>query len=76
MSTPAEESQAPASFSWSIDKHWSPNVVLSMVTGPFLMGLIGAHALVEGLTQLGIASEEFFRGERLPSIPTGSKEMP
>ncbi|MBE7380769.1 MAG: hypothetical protein F6J95_005100 [Leptolyngbya sp. SIO1E4] len=45
-------------------------MVVSMVTGPFLVGLIGAQAIAESLTQLGLASEEFFRGERLPILPT------
>lgn len=52
------------------DKHLLPNVVLSIVTGPFLLGLISARMAAESLTQLGQASEEFFRGERLPSLTT------
>lgn len=47
----------------------APTVLLSIMTGPLLLGLIGAKAVADGLTQLGIASEEFFRGERLPSLP-------
>ena len=45
-------------------------MIVSMVTGPFLLGLIGARAIADSLTQLGLASEEVFRGERLPILPT------
>lgn len=48
--------------------HPSLDVVVSMMTGPFLLGLIGARAIADGLTQLGLASEELFRGERLPTL--------
>ncbi|MEL6383240.1 MAG: hypothetical protein AAFQ89_12475 [Cyanobacteria bacterium J06626_18] len=41
-----------------------------MVTGPFLLGLIGARAIADGLTELGLISEEVFRGERLPILHT------
>ncbi|NER81686.1 MAG: hypothetical protein F6K42_19420 [Leptolyngbya sp. SIO1D8] len=53
-----------------VNRHWSPNLVLSLVTGTFLLGLIGVRAVSEGLTQLGLASEEYFRGERLPILQT------
>lgn len=46
-----------------------PTVLLSVMTGPLILGLIGAQAVADGLTQLGIASEEVFRGERLPNLP-------
>lgn len=49
-------------------------MVLSMMTGPFVLGLIGAQAIAEGFTQLGLASEEFFRGERLPVLQTPPDE--
>ncbi len=45
-------------------------MVVSMLTGPFLLGLLGARAIADGLTQLGLASEEVFRGERLPILHT------
>ena len=45
-------------------------MIVSMITGPFLLGLVGARAIAEGLTQLGLASEEVFRGERLPILHT------
>ncbi|MGF1458174.1 MAG: hypothetical protein ACFBSG_04035 [Leptolyngbyaceae cyanobacterium] len=48
------------------------SVVISLLTGPFLVALMSVRALSETLTQLGIASEEFFRGERLPNLQTPS----
>ncbi|WP_272066374.1 hypothetical protein [Oscillatoria sp. CS-180] len=38
------------------------------MTGPFLVALLGARALSDVLTQLGLASEELLRGERLPNL--------
>lgn len=43
-------------------------MVISLMTGPLLVTLMGARALSEALTQLGLASEELFRGERLPTL--------
>lgn len=45
-------------------------MIVSMMTGPFLLGLVGVRAIAAGLTQLGLASEEVFRGERLPILHT------
>lgn len=45
-----------------------PSVVVSLMTGTLLMTLMGARAVSEVLTQVGLASEELFRGERLPNL--------
>ncbi|WP_204140022.1 hypothetical protein [Halomicronema sp. CCY15110] len=45
------------------------SVVISLITGPFLATLMGARTLAEALEQVGIVSEEIFRGVRLPSLP-------
>ena len=65
-----QNSQLPLSVSGQTSKLGSPNMMVSMITGPFLFGLLGARAIAEGLTQLGLASEEVFRGERLPILHT------
>lgn len=44
------------------------SVVISLMTGPFLVTLMGARTLAEALEQIGIVSEELFRGVRLPSL--------
>lgn len=43
-------------------------VLLSMATVPMLIGLWGAQNLASFLQNLGEASEEVFRGERLPVL--------
>ncbi len=53
-----------------MNRHGVPNMVISVVTGPFLLALLGARALSQALIQVGIASEELFRGERLPVLQT------
>ncbi|MDR9402621.1 MAG: hypothetical protein RI580_04210 [Halothece sp. Uz-M2-17] len=44
------------------------DMALSLLTLPFLMGIVGARSLQEGLISLGEASEEVFRGDRLPIL--------
>lgn len=66
----SENSQLLKLVSKQMNRHRSSSMVLSIMTGPFLAGLIGARAIAESLTQLGFASEELFRGERLPTLQT------
>jgi hypothetical protein len=49
----------------------SPEVTLmvSLATAPFLLGLLGSRALETLIQELGKASEELFRGDRLPVLP-------
>lgn len=43
-------------------------VALSVLTVPILGGLVGARSLQQGLINFGEASEELFRGDRLPIL--------
>ncbi|PSO48733.1 MAG: hypothetical protein BRC33_08935 [Cyanobacteria bacterium SW_9_44_58] len=56
----------------SEQQHQQPQVpvevVLSVLTVPVLGGLIGARSLQQSLIDLGEASEELFRGDRLPIL--------
>ncbi len=45
-----------------------PTIWLSLVTSPFILGFLAVSFLSETLTQLGRASEELFRGTRLPLL--------
>ena len=45
-----------------------PTIALSLATVPFLCGLLVAHTIAQGLGELGEASEEIFRGDRLPIL--------
>jgi hypothetical protein len=42
--------------------------VIAGMTLPMLLGLVGGKAIAEGLQSLGQASEEIFRGDRLPLL--------
>jgi hypothetical protein len=44
------------------------NIFLSLSAAPVLLILIGSKAAAELLTDLGQASEEIFRGDRLPVL--------
>lgn len=46
----------------------SPEWLVGLATVPLLGGLVMAHAAQDWLIQLGVASEELFRGERLPIL--------
>ncbi|MBE9047574.1 hypothetical protein IQ255_24750 [Pleurocapsales cyanobacterium LEGE 10410] len=41
---------------------------LSIATSPFILGILTLYALTELMTELGKASEEIFRSERLPIL--------
>lgn len=45
-----------------------PEAVLQISTGPVLMALLGGKALSGTLQAIGQASEEVFRGDRLPVL--------
>ncbi|MEL6326665.1 MAG: hypothetical protein AAFQ61_07150 [Cyanobacteria bacterium J06626_23] len=47
-----------------------PAMATSAATLPLLGLLAAGRLLSEGLTQLGVASEEVFRGSRLPLLKT------
>lgn len=46
----------------------SSNLWLSLATSPFLVGMLAFQSLTQALIELGQASEEIFRGERLPIL--------
>lgn len=43
-------------------------LLLSLATVPTLLFLLGSKALSELITDLGLVSEEVFRGDRLPTL--------
>lgn len=72
MMTLSQNSEFPSPLAedseGSAQGKWQPHVAISIITAPFLLGLLGARAIAASLTQLGLASEEVFRGERLPVL--------
>jgi hypothetical protein len=51
------------------------DVLVSITTTPLLLSLLGGRVLTEILQDLGKASEEIFRGDRLPILNL-SHQMP
>lgn len=43
-------------------------ILLSLATGPFLLGILAGKASLEFLQTIGCAAEEVFRGDRLPIL--------
>lgn len=68
MTTAPKDSQRFSAASEQMNIPGAPSVVVSLMTGALLVTLMGARALSEALTQVGLASEELFRGERLPNL--------
>lgn len=46
----------------------TPELLLSLATGPLLVGLVGQKLLSQALQEWGALSEEIFRGDRLPIL--------
>lgn len=46
----------------------SPKIYLSVATVPFLLTTIAVRVIGEVLVEMGEASEEIFRGDRLPVL--------
>lgn len=45
-----------------------PEFLLSLATAPVLLALVGSKVLTEAIRELGVFSEEIFRGDRLPVL--------
>jgi hypothetical protein len=46
----------------------SPALIVSLVAPPWAVAIVALHSGAKLLEQLGIASEEIFRGDRLPVL--------
>ena len=68
MMTPSKDSQQFPAISGRLNIPGASNMVISLMTGPLLVALVGTRACSDALTQVGLASEEVFRGERLPNL--------
>lgn len=44
------------------------DLLLSLATGPMILGILAAQAVGSWLQSAGLASEEVFRGDRLPVL--------
>ncbi|NJO93677.1 MAG: hypothetical protein HC820_03650 [Hydrococcus sp. RM1_1_31] len=50
------------------DRQSSAPIWVSLATSPFLIGVLTVRSLTQTLIELGEASEEVFRGDRLPIL--------
>ncbi|ELR97106.1 hypothetical protein GLO73106DRAFT_00009100 [Gloeocapsa sp. PCC 73106] len=50
-----------------------PTILLSILSGPFLVTIVTVESLTNSLIEAGKASEELFRGERLPILDPEAK---
>lgn len=64
----------PTSSTQHHDRLISPSLLVSLAATPWLGAIVATHATGRFLTQLGVMSEEIFRGDRLPVLhfPLGS----
>jgi hypothetical protein len=46
----------------------SAEVAVGLLVPPVLLAVWAARALADGLTQMGLASEQIFAGDRLPTL--------
>ncbi|GEM_PF-3172192 len=53
-----------------------PEILLSLATGPLLLGIIGGKAISRFLAEMGQSSEEMFRGDRLPLLDLDESQPP
>ncbi|HEY9890031.1 MAG TPA: hypothetical protein V6D02_16615 [Candidatus Obscuribacterales bacterium] len=76
MATASKDSQHLSTVSERMNIPGTPSMVISLMTGSLLVALLGTRALAEVFTQVGLASEELFRGERLPNLPHAPQRTP
>lgn len=51
-----------------------PSLGLLLATAPFVLGMLAGKAVSESLQAIGQASEEVFRGDRLPVLHFPTQE--
>lgn len=73
---PPPESEMTANSSARLDRsNISADAAIACITVPMLLGLVGGQAIADGLLCLGQASEEIFRGDRLPILHFPGKPL-
>lgn len=61
--------QSSFQFSQSpLSRLLDPDLILGVATLPFLAGLVATQSITASLQELGMMSEEIFRGDRLPIL--------
>jgi hypothetical protein len=69
MSSPANDKTRDITATNPLGLPIPIDFLLSLATGPLLLGVVSLEAAFRGLQTSGINSEELFRGDRLPLLP-------
>lgn len=74
MQAPTHSSSTPSTDD-ALTDHWPSQLLLSLTVAPMIVGLMTSAMLANFCKQVGEASEELFRGDRLPILnrPTPPK---
>jgi hypothetical protein len=76
MSSPNNEQRKMTDATFSQSQK-AAEFLLSLAVGPVLLGILTAESVFSWLQEVGINSEEVFRGERLPvlHVPESGSEQ-
>lgn len=58
----------------SVPKGLPSELVIGALVPPVLLGLLASRALADVVTQVGLVSEQLYRGERLPTLNVSDPE--
>jgi hypothetical protein len=59
----------------ALAKTRSTGILVSLGAAPLLVGILGARAIATAMQEMGAASEELFRGDRLPVLKITSPDV-
>lgn len=68
MSSPSTETTRDTAATNALGLPIPTDFLLSLATGPLLLGVVSLEAVFRGLQTSGVNSEELFRGDRLPLL--------
>ena len=68
MSSPSNHKNPDTSATHPFGLAIPSDFLLSLATGPLLLGVVSLEAAFKGIQALGVNSEELFRGDRLPLL--------
>ncbi len=68
VGTPQFNAPEPPIVQHAIQRTIAPDVLLSLATIPALLLMLGSRAVFRSIQELGEASEEMFRSDRLPTL--------
>jgi hypothetical protein len=57
-----------------IPKGLPSELIIGVLVPPVLLGLLASRVLADAVTQVGLVSEQLYRGERLPTLNVSDPE--